>query len=67
VISSTAILASSDIEATLAYYKDVLGFESTWKYGDPPVFGSVIEGRGDDHFQPAAGTGGESPRTPAWG
>jgi len=44
VISSTAILASSDIEATLAYYKDVLGFESTWKYGDPPVFGSVSKG-----------------------
>jgi len=41
VISSTAIFASSDIEATLAYYKDVLGFESSWTWGDPPTFGSA--------------------------
>ena len=44
VISSTAIFAASDIEATLAYYKDVLGFESTWTWGDPPVFGSASMG-----------------------
>ena len=44
MISSTAILASSDIEATLAYYKDVLGFESTWTWGDPPTFGSASMG-----------------------
>jgi catechol 2,3-dioxygenase-like lactoylglutathione lyase family enzyme len=44
MISSTAIFASSDIEATLAYYKDVLGFESTWTWGDPPVFGSASMG-----------------------
>ena len=44
VISSTAIFASSDIEATLSYYKDVLGFESTWTWGDPPVFGSASKG-----------------------
>jgi len=44
VISSTSIFAASDILATLAYYKDVLGFESTWTYGDPPVFGSVTMG-----------------------
>jgi len=44
VISSNAILASSDIVATLAYYQDVLGFESTWTWGDPPVFGSASMG-----------------------
>ncbi len=44
VISSTAIFAASDIEATLTYYKDVLGFESTWTWGDPPVFGSASKG-----------------------
>ena len=44
MISSTAIFASSDIEATLAYYKDVLGFESSWTWGDPPVFGSASTG-----------------------
>jgi uncharacterized glyoxalase superfamily protein PhnB/GNAT superfamily N-acetyltransferase len=45
VISSTAIFAATDIQATLAYYKNVLGFESTWTYGDPPVFGSAPKGR----------------------
>ena len=44
VISSTAIFASSDIVATLAFYKDVLGFESTWTWGEPPTFGSVSMG-----------------------
>jgi uncharacterized glyoxalase superfamily protein PhnB/GNAT superfamily N-acetyltransferase len=42
--SSTAIFACSDIEATLAYYKDVLGFESRWTWGDPPSFGSASMG-----------------------
>jgi len=44
VINSTAIFACSDIEATLAYYKDVLGFQSDWKYGDPPSFGAASVG-----------------------
>lgn len=44
MISSTAIFACSDIEATLAYYKDVLGFESSWTWGDPPSFGSATFG-----------------------
>ena len=44
MLSSTAIFASSDIEATLAYYKDVLGFESTWTWDDPPTFGSASMG-----------------------
>ncbi|MBS1724477.1 MAG: GNAT family N-acetyltransferase [Armatimonadetes bacterium] len=42
--SSTAIFAAADIEATLAYYKDVLGFESTWTYGEPPNFGGASKG-----------------------
>lgn len=41
---STAIFASSDIDATLAYYKDVLGFESSWTWGEPPTFGSARRG-----------------------
>jgi uncharacterized glyoxalase superfamily protein PhnB len=44
VLSSTAIFAASDIEATLAYYKNVLGFESSWTWGEPPTFGSASMG-----------------------
>lgn len=44
LISSTAIFASSDIVATLGFYKDILGFESSWTWGEPPSFGSVSLG-----------------------
>ena len=44
VISSTAIFACSDIEETLTFYKDVLGFESSWTWGEPPTFGSASRG-----------------------
>lgn len=50
MISSTAIFATSDVEATLAYYKDVLGFESTWTWGEPPTFGSASMGGVDIMF-----------------
>jgi ribosomal protein S18 acetylase RimI-like enzyme len=44
MISSTAIFACADIEATIAHYKDVLGFESTWTWGEPPNFGGASLG-----------------------
>ncbi len=44
VISSIPIFATSDILATLQFYKEVLGFETTWTYGEPPTFGSASGG-----------------------
>lgn len=44
MISSTAIFACSDIPATLTHYKEVLGFENIWSYGDPPSFGGASTG-----------------------
>jgi ribosomal protein S18 acetylase RimI-like enzyme len=44
MVSSTAIFATDDVERTLAYYKDVLGFETTWKWDDPPTFGGASLG-----------------------
>lgn len=41
MISSTAILATRDVVGTLAYYKDVLGFDNTWTWGEPPSFGGA--------------------------
>ena len=41
---STPIFATADIEATIAYYKDVLGFKTSWTWGDPPTFGSASLG-----------------------
>ncbi|MBC8063188.1 MAG: GNAT family N-acetyltransferase [Chlorobia bacterium] len=44
ISGSTPIFAASDIQKTLDYYKDVLGFETSWTWGDPPTFGSVSWG-----------------------
>lgn len=44
ISKSTAIFASADIAKTLQFYKDVLGFETTWTWGDPPTFGTASIG-----------------------
>jgi len=41
MVSSTAIFACSDVLATISHYLNVLAFESSWTWGDPPTFGSV--------------------------
>jgi uncharacterized glyoxalase superfamily protein PhnB len=41
VTGSVPILATHDVPAALEFYKDVLGFESSWTWGEPPTFGSV--------------------------
>src|SRR5688572_5207715 len=33
-----------DVEATAGYYRDRLGFEVDFLYGEPPVYGSVSRG-----------------------
>ena len=43
-MSSTPIFATADVEASMAYYVDVLGFRSEWKWGEPPTIGSVAHG-----------------------
>lgn len=35
-----------DLPRSLAYYRDVLGFEVDWVYGEPPDFASVSRGKG---------------------
>ncbi len=42
--SSTPIFACADLEATMAYYRDVLGFRIDWTYGEPANFGSASRG-----------------------
>src|SRR5438105_15559698 len=43
--TSEAIFAVADVPAAIAYYRTVLGFESDWRWGDPPGFGGVRWGR----------------------
>jgi len=43
--SSEAILAVADVPATVKFYREVLGFESEWLWGEPPTFGGARWGR----------------------
>ena len=35
----------ADVVATVRYYRDVLGFEKDWVWGEPPDFGGVRWGK----------------------
>lgn len=37
-------LPVADVAASVAYYRDVLGFEADFLHGDPPTFGRVMKG-----------------------
>ena len=43
--ASEAILAVSDVAATVKFYREVLGFQSEWFWGDPPTFAGVRWGK----------------------
>lgn len=55
------VLAVRDVEDTLAFYTEKLGFGEPWKYGEPVVYGGVKAGDHQVHFSraetvtPAAG------------
>ena len=38
------VLPVHDVGATVQYYRDVLGFEADFLWGDPPVHGRVMKG-----------------------
>ena len=50
------VLVVSDLEATLAYYEDALGFEVGFRYGDPLYFAGVCRGNVTIHLQAASST-----------
>lgn len=39
--TSEAVLAVADVAATIRFYREKLGFEGEWLWGDPPTFGGV--------------------------
>jgi uncharacterized glyoxalase superfamily protein PhnB/N-acetylglutamate synthase-like GNAT family acetyltransferase len=45
ISQTTPILAASDVAETIRFYKEVLGFDSSWDYGDPPTFGAAMRGQ----------------------
>ena len=45
LLRSEPVFAVADVKATLAYYRDILGFEAEWTWGEPPTFGGCCRGR----------------------
>jgi GNAT superfamily N-acetyltransferase len=43
--SSEPIFPVADVVATVRYYRDVLGFQEEWVWGEPPDFGGVRWGK----------------------
>lgn len=44
ILGATPIFATADIEGSIRFYKEVLGFSSSWTWGDPPTFGCASWG-----------------------
>jgi len=40
---SISILFSRNIGESIKYYKEVLGFEHSWEWGDPTDFGGIVK------------------------
>ncbi|QOZ67266.1 bleomycin resistance protein [Bradyrhizobium arachidis] len=53
---SATVFAVSDIAASLAYYRDVLGFEVTFEYGQPPSYACLCRDEVGLHLLAAAAT-----------
>ena len=60
-IKSINILPVTDIQRSLAYYTEKLGFEAQWAWDDPPTFGGVVREEVELFFSKA-----ESPQNPVW-
>lgn len=48
--SAVPVIATDDIQKSLSYYADVLGFERDYTYGEPPVFAGVKSGDVEIYF-----------------
>ena len=61
--ASTTVFTVSDIAASLAYYRDKLGFDIAFEYGDPVFYAGVCSGKITLHLISASRT----PRQPGHG
>jgi catechol 2,3-dioxygenase-like lactoylglutathione lyase family enzyme len=56
MLGSATVFVVSDIAASLAYYRDVLGFEVTFEYGQPPSYACLCRDEVGLHLLAAART-----------
>ena len=62
--NSEPIFPVADVVATVGYYRDVLGFQEGWTWGQPPDFGGVRWGKVGAMF--ALQSGPEAPAGGKW-
>ena len=62
--SSEPIFPVADVVATVGYYREVLGFQEGWTWGQPPDFGGVRWGKVGAMF--ALQSGPEAPAGGQW-
>jgi catechol 2,3-dioxygenase-like lactoylglutathione lyase family enzyme len=48
--STVPVICTDDIDRSLSYYIDILGFSFDFKYGDPPVYAGVKSGNAEIYF-----------------
>jgi uncharacterized glyoxalase superfamily protein PhnB len=48
--STVPVIATDNIDKTLVYYIEILGFDFDFKYGDPPVYAGVRSGEAEIYF-----------------
>ncbi len=48
--AATPTIGVSDVQKTVEYYRDVLGFEILWLWQDPPKHAAVRRGAAEIHF-----------------
>lgn len=56
MVGSATVFVVADIGASLAYYRDVLGFEVTFEYGQPQSYACLCRDDVDLHLLAAAVT-----------
>jgi catechol 2,3-dioxygenase-like lactoylglutathione lyase family enzyme len=61
--ASTTVFTVRDVQASLAYYRDKLGFDIAFAYGDPIAYAGLCSGKVTLHLIPTSRT----PRQPGHG
>lgn len=48
--SAVPVVVTDDIEKSILYYTDILGFSADFKHGEPPVYAGVRSGEAEIYF-----------------
>ena len=58
LVGAATVITVSDIAASIAYYRDALGFDVTFEYGEPSFYAGLCRDEVMIHLRAAAGQAG---------